>query len=333
MILKRANSVKQFWDIARCPACHRKSLRVNSRIVRCVTCNSWYPIINGVIELVPVKSAYREDRKALWEEIGDRFGLKYDGKTVKISKPQSIQRQHFDSYANSSTQSYNLYESMTFWRVVDSVIFSTWMSLVPKKAVIIDVGCAQGRSALPFVENKYTVIGFDIAKRMIEVGNERFKSVVKPPVLFVGDATNIPVTDFSADVVVLYGVLHHLPDLKRTAKEIARVLKPNGILLSLENNRTPLRFIFDLLQKISCLWDEEAGESPTMSGDEVKKWFSAAGINVITRSHVFLPPHLLNLLPYPVSLGLLRFTDQIAHTIPFVRSWGGLIEIIGRKKP
>ncbi|OGG04259.1 hypothetical protein A2Z33_03870 [Candidatus Gottesmanbacteria bacterium RBG_16_52_11] len=327
----RDETRQRFTRIARCPSCRKGKLLWNSRVVRCVTCSAWYPITDGVLQLVPLTSAYTEDRNSFREKVGKRYRLKVDRKTVSPESPQEVQRRHFDRYATDIDQSYNIYETMVFWRVIDRSIFDGWMKIIPKNAVILDVGCAQGRSAKPFVENKYTVIGFDIAKKMIEAGNSRFKDLAKPPLLFVGDATTIPVADGCADVVVLYGVLHHLPHPRLIAKEIARVLKPKGIFLSLENNRTPLRFLFDVLQRLMCLWDEKAGESPTMSAADVSGWFAEADMTVRTRTHVFLPPHLINILPVPVGYRITAWTDAAASRIPLIREWGGLIEIIGTK--
>jgi ubiquinone/menaquinone biosynthesis C-methylase UbiE/uncharacterized protein YbaR (Trm112 family) len=321
----------KFLRLARCPTCKIGLIQRQKEVMKCTKCKAWYPIADGVLELLPISSSYNEDRIKLWNRIGKRYHLTKDTDKVQRQSPQEIQRHHFDSYAVDDIQSYNMYETMSFWRVIDRIIFESWMKLLPKDAVVLDIGCAQGRSALPFVENIYTVIGFDIAKKMIEVGNSRFKEFANPPVLFVGDATTIPIADNSADVVVLYGVLHHLPNPKQIAKEIARVLKPNGLFLSLENNRTPFRFLFDLMQQISCLWHEEAGESPTMSASQVAQWFSNADMKVSTNTHVFIPPHLINLLPVSLGYKVILWSDFVASKIPFIRSWGGLIEIIGRK--
>jgi ubiquinone/menaquinone biosynthesis C-methylase UbiE/uncharacterized protein YbaR (Trm112 family) len=325
------NAYSRFFRLVRCPTCKKGEIKFHKEVLRCTNCHAWYPIVEDVFELLPISSSYSEDRKKLWNRIGTQYHLKKDNQKIKIQSPQHIQRQHFDSYAINNTQTYNMYETMTFWKAVDQILFTSWLKIIPKNAVILDIGCAQGRSAKSFVENKYTVIGFDIAKKMVQIGNSRFKEFANPPVLFVGDATTVPVEDNSVDVVVLYGVLHHLPKPKKIAKEITRILKPSGIFLSLENNRTPLRFLFDFLQKIICLWDEKAGESPTMSANQIAQWFSSSDMTIETRTHVFIPPHIINCLPLNIGNWIIHWTDTLASQIPFVKSWGGLIEIIGRK--
>jgi SAM-dependent methyltransferase len=52
-----------------------------------------------------------------------------------------------------------------------------------------------------------------------------------PTIDIVGNAQNLPFTDNSFDVVALFMVLEHLEDPKVALGEIARVLKPKGVLL------------------------------------------------------------------------------------------------------
>ena len=49
--------------------------------------------------------------------------------------------------------------------------------------------------------------------------------------------------DSSFDYVLIYGVLHHLPDAGFACREVARTLKPGGIYFGLENNETIFRKI------------------------------------------------------------------------------------------
>jgi ubiquinone/menaquinone biosynthesis C-methylase UbiE/uncharacterized protein YbaR (Trm112 family) len=322
---------KRFVKIARCPTCRKGKLQWTDEVAICKTCHAWFPIIDDIPELVPISIAYNEDREKTWKHVGIRYRLHNDSKQIPRYVAQDVQRHHFDTYATDSTQSYNTYERMSFWKAIDKVIFGTWMDIMPDQATILDVGCAQGRSTAPFINKTNTVIGFDISKKMIETGNNRFKKSNYPPYYFVGDATCIPIDTNSVDIIVLYGVLHHMTPLKTAIKEIVRILKPGGLILSLENNRTPLRFLFDILQKLWCLWNEKAGESPTMSSSDITRWFSETNLTITTHTHVFIPPHIINALPTSLGYKLTVWTDFIASKIPFVRSWGGLIEIIGRK--
>ncbi len=47
----------------------------------------------------------------------------------------------------------------------------------------------------------------------------------------MGDAGAIPVAPETYDAVFDFGIIHHVPDWRRTLVEIHRVLKPNGRLV------------------------------------------------------------------------------------------------------
>jgi ubiquinone/menaquinone biosynthesis C-methylase UbiE len=48
--------------------------------------------------------------------------------------------------------------------------------------------------------------------------------------------------DASKDVVIIFGVLHHIPEWRKTIDEIARVLKQNGQLFLEEPRGVDLKF-------------------------------------------------------------------------------------------
>src|SRR5205823_3919782 len=95
----------------------------------------------------------------------------------------------------------------------------------------------------------------------------------------VADATTLPFLDESFDYVLTYGVLHHLPDPPQICREIGRILKPGGTFFCSENNRTVLRRVFELLQRLNPLWYEEAGEYAQISRLELADWFASAGLS------------------------------------------------------
>ena len=52
-----------------------------------------------------------------------------------------------------------------------------------------------------------------------------------------GDAENLPFETESLDGVLLSGLVHHFPDPRRLAAEVARVLKPGGRFVAFDPNR------------------------------------------------------------------------------------------------
>lgn len=148
---------------------------------------------------------------------------------------------------------------------------------------------------------------------------------------FVADASSFPIVDASADYVLVYGVLHHLPEPRQTCREIARVLRRGGIYFGSENNTTIFRWVFDLLQRMNPLWHEEAGPEALISRRRVQEAFEDTGVRIETSTSVFLPPHLLNMLRPECAFQMLTFADRVGRSVPVLRRNGGLILVRGIK--
>jgi demethylmenaquinone methyltransferase/2-methoxy-6-polyprenyl-1,4-benzoquinol methylase len=56
-----------------------------------------------------------------------------------------------------------------------------------------------------------------------------------------GDAARLPLRDASVDAVVVLDALHHLPDVDAALGEVARVLRPGGVLVVREFDPDTLR--------------------------------------------------------------------------------------------
>jgi len=303
----RVQTEEVFWRIVRCPKCKHPLTRAPTRVI-CSRCKMRYFLTGGILHLA---------------------------KSKHLSREVKDQEAHFDAYAHNGKQSYDEYEKTAFWTGVDRDTFTHWLSLTPAGSVVLDVGCAQGRSAYPFIRRGVRVVGYDVSLKCVEKAKDRCQPdarMTHVPYFFVGDASNFCFCDASFDVVVLHGVLHHLPRPAHICKEIARVLKPGGLFLGLENNKTPLRFLFDVLQNIMPQWDEKAGEEPLISRQMITRWFDGTGVSLETRTRVFVQPHTINVFPLRIAHWILEVTDRVFAHIPIVRSCGGLIEIIGRKK-
>ncbi len=108
--------------------------------------------------------------------------------------------------------------------------------LPPAPAVILDVGGAAGVYAFPLAEMGYEVHLIDpISLHIAQAKDHAKKSGRELASYSVGDARNIEWEDNSADVVLFFGPLYHLIDLKDRLKalsEAVRVLKSGGLLLA-----------------------------------------------------------------------------------------------------
>ena len=95
-------------------------------------------------------------------------------------------------------------------------------SLQPNKGSILDIGAGTGDFLSVAKENGWHTIGVE--------PSEKAKAIAKSKgVSFVGDPNELDSHSF--DVISMWHVLEHVPNLENQIKELKRLLKPNGTLL------------------------------------------------------------------------------------------------------
>lgn len=328
-----------------CPACGENALEkrefVDANIgcvVYCKKCMHWYPVIDGILEFLFGEVAYSKDCVNFWRKYKrELIGLGLNLSPENLSSdfnPQKYQQKHSDWFATNKDQTYDQYTKQLFWQIIDKKIFSNWLTRIKDKSILLDVGCAQGRSVIPFMSRNVEIYAFDISKRLVRQAKEFYdndKNKKAKVIFFIADATKFPFKANIFDAVILYGVLHHLPSPSDTCKEIARVLKNGGVYFGNENNQSFFRIFFDLLQKFIPLWQEEAGAEPLLSRKKFKKYFSGTHIKLDIVSEVFIPPHVINILPIKIAEKILSCSNKIFSILPGLKNNGGLLIIRGKK--
>ena len=102
----------------------------------------------------------------------------------------------------------------------------------------LDLACGTGDIAFELAKAGASVTGLDITHRMVEIGRLRAAGDGGPsPMFVVGDMMALPFPDGHFDVVTTGYGLRNVPELDGALREIARVLRPSGLLLSLDFNR------------------------------------------------------------------------------------------------
>jgi SAM-dependent methyltransferase len=95
---------------------------------------------------------------------------------------------------------------------------------------VLDLGCATGELAAAFAERGATVVGLDLNPRLVQRARERHGGAAE----FRGADIGAPMPFLepaSFDVVAASLVLHYLADWAPTLAELARVLRPGGLLV------------------------------------------------------------------------------------------------------
>jgi len=338
-------------DLLTCPACGQGGLTLHTiaahgetetdvGIVTCPGCEMWYPVEQGVLELLAPPLWYGADRRAFEERHAAAFralsitgGPPSDRGDGSAHDAQAKQQAHFDWYAANDTQSYDAYEQTPFWRAEDDLVFSAWAAAIRQGATVLDIGCAQGRSAFPFRDLDVRIVGIDISKRLVARAVQRARAEPSRArfTFLVADASRLPVAADRLDVAIVYGVLHHLPDPGATCRDIHRVLKPGGVYFGSENHDSVLRAVFDLLMRLRPLWYEEAGAEPLLSREKFEAWFGGLPSERSYSYSVLLPPHVFNMCSPGVARRALDATNRLANAVPWLRRGAGLIRVEVRK--
>jgi ubiquinone biosynthesis O-methyltransferase len=96
---------------------------------------------------------------------------------------------------------------------------------------ILDVGCGDGDLAVELWRRGATVTGIDASPEMVEAARARAKREGVDISFIVGEAASIPLDPERFDVVVAVTILCFVANAAPVFSEIARVLRPGGVLV------------------------------------------------------------------------------------------------------
>ncbi len=121
------------------------------------------------------------------------------------------------------------------WRIPFQVnairSFKRLHDMAPPRRVL-EIGCGRGVGARLILEafRPERLEAVDIDPAMIRRARRRLAPELGSRLVFqVADAEALPFPDRSMDAVFNFGIMHHLEDWNRGVREIARMLKPEGV--------------------------------------------------------------------------------------------------------
>jgi len=123
---------------------------------------------------------------------------------------------------------------------------------IPKNAKIIDVGCNRGSLIYNLYKQGYkNVYGIDINKESIKQGKGNYKSIKTK--LRTYDGKEVPFKRETFDVILMFDVIEHIPNVGTFLKEeIYRVLKNGGMFIFQTPNK-PINILWEIIEQKSFI--------------------------------------------------------------------------------
>lgn len=193
--------------------------------------------------------------------------------------------------------------------------------LTRRKGKVLDYCCGDGGTSIFLAKQGMDVTGIDISDVSIE-NCKRFaisEGVAEKTSFLVMDAENTELADASFDIIVCAGVLHHL-DINRAFPELARLLKPDGIVIAQEAlaNNPLIQWYRDRTPHLRTEW-----ESKHILGlkelDMARQYFGQIDVRYFHLAVLAAVPFRNTSLFRPL-LRALEFVDDALLRLPVVQT-------------
>ena len=113
----------------------------------------------------------------------------------------------------------------------------------PAAARVVDAGCGSATKSLQLARRGYRVRALDFSEAiLVEARREAEKAGLADRIEFgTGDLTALAEPTASAQRVLCWGVLMHVPAVEKAVAELARIVAPGGMLIVSEGNKRSLQ--------------------------------------------------------------------------------------------
>ena len=166
----------------------------------------------------------------------EELGIEFAG---NISKAKLIEK--IQAFANKA----NKYAQDDYWRDDEEYLVNKYFN--KPNAKILVLGCGGGRTLMPLYKKNLKITAIDIVPEMVEAAKKRVVDLAIEVKLM--DATKLQFSNDDFDYVFFpfHGIDNVQPNIEACFKEVARVLKKDGVFIYNSHNRwfwKKLKYIF-----------------------------------------------------------------------------------------
>jgi SAM-dependent methyltransferase len=198
--------------------------------------------------------------------------------------------------------------------------------------LVLEVGCGTLPVCfgIPDTQMPKTYLATDISTKLLKLAHR----IDKRPVYKAESALNISSPNRSFDLIIMRGILHHLPDAVVTLKRLKRKLKPGGELLIYEPNLSSFstnlgKWFLKTFFKINFedspygqLSQKTIRQAITNSGLLLKRvWYSSLLAFPLTGDYGLRPIVPNNTKLFTIIVAIDRSISIWLHKIPILAKW------------
>jgi 2-polyprenyl-3-methyl-5-hydroxy-6-metoxy-1,4-benzoquinol methylase len=287
-------------------------------------------------------------------EFGAKFGGDLLSNFATETDHQNCLNAHFEASSAYWTDIYEFGDvDGTIYRQRRSVVLALAQKLaLPAESPILEIGCGSGLTSVQLARKGYTIQAVDSVDAMIKLTRQHAEEacVGDRVITSTRDVYDLGYADDTFDLVLKIGVAPWLYSLEKAVREVVRVLRPGGYLITTADNwwrlnrwldprfLPPLapmrRQVRNVLERLALLGSRGAS-ARLHSIREFDDCLSAAGLTKIEgRTVGFGPFSFFGCKLLPDSLGVTvhhRLQDLADRGVPILRSMGTHYIVLARK--
>ncbi|MFJ5770756.1 class I SAM-dependent methyltransferase [Psychrobacillus sp. NPDC093180] len=184
------------------------------------------------------------------------------------NKVQEVFSKNAEKYVTSSTHA----------KGSDLSLIPVWLNL-PTNSIVLDIATGGGHVVKALAPHASQVFATDLTYQMLEAAKRHLDQTETNISYVIADAESLPFLENTFDAVTCRIAPHHFPHPDIFVNEVARVLKPGGKFLLIDNIAPEEKEFDEFVNLLEKLRDESHNRS--YSVNEWKTWFEEADLTLL----------------------------------------------------